>query len=126
MTQNPMPNANAAHAGDTCGTTGGLCLCRLALAVGLTWGLACFLVGVATIYLESYGQAFVDMMGSLYPGYVVGTWAGAGMGLLWGAVDGFIGVLVIAVVYRLIGKGAGQCCCGGAGTSSRGPGQPDA
>lgn len=99
--------------GGVCAATGGqMCLCRLALAVGLTWGLGCFLVGVATIYAETYGRRFVGVMGSIYPGYAAGTWSGAGLGLLWGAMDGFFAVLVVAIIYRLLSVG-GHCCCAG-------------
>jgi len=86
------------------------CPCRLAVAVGLVWGLALFLVGIVTMHSETYGREFVQVMGSIYKGYAAGSWSGAAWGLLWGFVDGFLCVLIIAAVYAILAK-CGGCCC---------------
>jgi len=88
------------------------CACRLAVAVGLVWGLGLFLLGVITIYSEMYGNRFIEVMGSIYKGYAPETWNGALWGLLWGFVDGFVAVLIIVGVYMLLNKWGGCCCTG--------------
>ncbi len=42
----------------------------MALTAGLVWGvLAMFLTGLANLIWDGYGEDFLDLMASLYPGY---------------------------------------------------------
>ena len=84
----------------------GLCVCCLAAAVGLVWGLSALGMGVVTIYTETYAHKMVEVLGSIYPGYEPGSWAGAFIGLAWAFGDGFIGTWIIVGVYRLFSG----CC----------------
>jgi len=87
-----------------------LCACRLALAVGIVWGVGAFLLGAITTCTESYGHKAVEVLGSIYCGYRPGSWSGAFFGLLWGFVDAFIATAVIVGLYALLNR-AGGCCC---------------
>ncbi len=46
-----------------------LSLKGLALAAGILWALALFLTGVMNLIWPPYGEAFLKMMASVYPGY---------------------------------------------------------
>lgn len=73
-----------------------------AMAVGLIWGvLAMFLVGLANMIWPSYGQAFLDLMASLYPGYkaTASIWHVI-VGTLYGLVDGAICGALFAWLYN--------------------------
>lgn len=85
-----------------------LCACRLGAAAGIVWGLGLLMVGIVSIY-GSYGRGFIEVMGSVYWGYVPGTWLGALIGLGYGLVDGFIATVLVAGLYNLM-LGCGGCC----------------
>ena len=74
----------------------------MAISVGLIWGvLLMFLVGLTNLLWPGYGQAFLEVMASLYPGY--SGPAGFGqviVGTLYGAVDGAIGGALFAWLYN--------------------------
>ena len=89
---------------------GRLCACRLALAVGIIWGLGCALLGGITVFTGSYAHEAVEVLGSIYYGMTPGSWVGALLGLAWGFADGFIGTLLVVGLYNLLGCG-GKCCC---------------
>ena len=76
--------------------------CRLALTLGIVWGLGLGLLGAVTIYTETYGHRLVEVAGSLYWAYD-STWPGALIGTGWGFLDAFIGTLIAAWSYRLLG-----------------------
>ena len=72
-----------------------------ALTSGLLWGAMMLLVGVGNSVNGSYGQAFLDVMASVYPGYhAAGTLGDTIVGALYGTVDGAIGGLVLAWLYN--------------------------
>ena len=77
----------------------------LGLAVGISWALGVFLLGLAAGVLD-WGVPAVTVLSSVYLGYspsFVGSIAGA----VWGFVDGFIGGVVIAWLYnRFASRGA--------------------
>jgi hypothetical protein len=74
----------------------------MAISIGLIWGVVVmFLTGVANLLWPSYGQAFLETMASLYPGY--SGPAGFGQvitGTLYGAVDAAIGGALFAWLYN--------------------------
>ena len=73
----------------------------LALAVGLFWGGAILLVGVSNLIWPGYGQAFLQLAASMYPGYSAGATVGqVVIGTLYGLVDGAIGGAVFAWLYN--------------------------
>lgn len=70
---------------------------RLAVAGGLVWGLALFfltLIAAGT----GYGADFLNIF-SFYPGYEISFW-GSPVGFIWGFVDGFIMLGLLAWFYN--------------------------
>ena len=45
----------------------------LAFAVALVWAGAIFVTGLVNLIWPGYGEAFLQMVGSVYPGYSGGT-----------------------------------------------------
>lgn len=69
------------------------------LAIGITWGLGIFILGISA-WLLDWGVGLVNVFGSLYFGYHPTFW-GSILGAIWGFIDGFIGGIVIAWIYNL-------------------------
>jgi hypothetical protein len=86
---------------------------RLALTLGIIWGLGLGVLGVVTIYTEIYGHRFVELFGNIYWGYR-STWPGAAIGTGWGFLDAFVGTMVATWLYRCLGR----CCAKGAEAAS--------
>ena len=73
----------------------------LALASAALWGGVVFLVAVANLIWPDYGDAFLELVRSVYPGYG-GTEGVAGIlvGTLYGVVDGLVAGAVFAWIYN--------------------------
>ena len=82
----------------------------MALTIGLIWGAAMLLTGVAYVISHGYGEAFLDVMASVYPGYdATSSFGDVIVGTLYGLVDGAVGGAVVAWLYnRLAGRGSGE------------------
>ena len=64
-------------------------IAALALATGLFWGAAILIVSAANLLWPGYGRLFLDLTGSIYPGYRHGGGPGSVIvGTLYGLVDG--------------------------------------
>ncbi len=75
----------------------------LALTVGLLWGVVVFLVAAANTIWPTYGQAFLELVASIYPGYHASPGLGSALiGASYGFLDGAIGGAVLAWVYNLL------------------------
>ncbi|MFT5697302.1 MAG: hypothetical protein ACI8ZB_000150 [Desulforhopalus sp.] len=73
----------------------------MSFTVGLIWGVTIFLVAVANLIWPNYGQAFLELTASIYPGYHLGSSIGSVIiGTLYGIVDGAIGGAVFAWMYN--------------------------
>jgi hypothetical protein len=73
----------------------------LALTVGLFWGGSILLVGVANLIWPGYGQMFLQLAASIYPGYRGGASFGQVIiGTLYGLVDGAIGGAIFAWLHN--------------------------
>jgi hypothetical protein len=73
----------------------------LALASGILWGAAILGMGLANLVWGSYGQQFLQLMASVYPGYHATRGIGEVIiGALYGFVDGLIGGAVFAWLYN--------------------------
>lgn len=74
----------------------------MALAFALFWGVLCmFLVGLANMIWPWYGQAFLGVMDSIYPGYhATANFGQVIIGTLYGMVDGAVGGAVLAWLYN--------------------------
>jgi hypothetical protein len=75
----------------------------VAVALGILWGACLLLVGVANMIWPSYGQAFLQLCASIYPGYHPGTGVGSAViGTIYALVDGFIGGVIFGWLYNLL------------------------
>lgn len=73
----------------------------LALASGILWGIAMLGMGLANLGWNNYGQQFLQIMASVYPGYQATRNIGEVIvGTLYGVVDGLIGGAVFAWLYN--------------------------
>jgi ABC-type nitrate/sulfonate/bicarbonate transport system permease component len=78
-----------------------LSLKALALAAGILWALALFLTGVMNLIWPAYGEAFLKMMASVYPGYHAARSIGdLIVGTLYAFFDGAICGLVFGWLYN--------------------------
>lgn len=80
-----------------------LSVVSLGVAIGLTWALSMFLMGLASWHF-GWATPIVTMMGSMYIGFKP-TLIGSFIGLAAGFVDGFIAGVLIAFFYNLC-----RCC----------------
>ena len=74
----------------------------VAVVLALSWGiLGMFLTGLGNLIWPGYGQAFLDVMASLYPGYRATASLGQVIiGTLYGVVDGAVAGAVFAWLYN--------------------------
>lgn len=87
------------------------CLNPVALGVsfGVLWGIYVLLLGllikegVQTVWIS---PEVYDLLVSVYPGFEA-TVNGSIVGFLWGLADGFIGGLLVGLVYNFVQK---RCC----------------
>ncbi len=77
----------------------------LSLTGGLFWGAAILIVGLANLVWPGYGQAFLQLAASIYPGYHPGTTLGPVItATLYGLVDGAIAGAVFGWLYNLLSR----------------------
>jgi hypothetical protein len=77
----------------------------LAITSAIIWGSAILIVGIANLVFPGYGINFLEVVGSIYPGYQPGTgFSSVIIGSLYGAVDAGIGAAIFAWLYNLISK----------------------
>ena len=74
----------------------------MALTIGLTWGvLVMFVTGCANLVWDGFGQAFLDVMASFYPGYDATPSFGQVMvGTLYGLLDGVVVGAIVSWLYN--------------------------
>ncbi|MFZ3210421.1 MAG: bacteriophage holin [Terriglobales bacterium] len=79
----------------------------LALACAILWGAAMLVMTLANLLWGSYGQDFLQLMASVYPGYHASRSIGEVIvGTLYGVTDGLIGGAVFAWLYNSFVKAA--------------------
>lgn len=71
---------------------------NLGLAAGALWGASMFVLTVVSI-LTGYGVMWLELMTSIYPGYTI-SWPGSIVGLIYGFLDGFVGLYVFGWLYN--------------------------
>jgi hypothetical protein len=78
----------------------------LTLTAGILWALALFLTGLANLIWSGYGESFLKVMASLYPGYHANRLFGdLIVGTLYAFMDGIICGWLFGWVYnRIAGK----------------------
>src|SRR5690348_17176478 len=80
----------------------------LAVAFGLLWGGAIFLVAIINLANANYGADFLRGMGSVYPGfYHSRNFGDVVIGTIYGFVDGAIGGWLLSWLYNYF-AGSGQ------------------
>jgi hypothetical protein len=72
---------------------------KAALSAGLLWGGGIFFAGLFAAASGSYAVAFVNAIGSIYPGYAP-TYAGSIIGGIWGLLDGGAAGALFAYLYN--------------------------
>jgi hypothetical protein len=76
-----------------------------AITAAIFWSFAILIVGSANILFPGYGINFLEVVGSLYPGYQPGTgYSSVIIGALYGVVDAGIGAAVFAWLYNFFSK----------------------
>jgi hypothetical protein len=78
----------------------------IALAAGILWGFAIFITGVANLIWSGYGNAFLNIIASLYPGFDAdGSFGDVIVGTLYASVDGAFCGFLFGWIYNLfVGK----------------------
>jgi len=70
-------------------------------AVGILWAACVLFVGLANMIWPSYGQAFLQLCASIYPGYHPSTGFGSVLiGTVYALVDGSIGGAIFGWLYN--------------------------
>ena len=74
----------------------------MSMTIGLFWAACIFIVAAANMIWPSYGQAFLQLCGSIYPGYHprAGV-ASVATGTIYALVDGVIGGAIFGWLYNL-------------------------
>jgi len=75
---------------------------KLGIAGGIFWALLVLLVSIFSNHFSAWTTLFMECYGFI--GYNPATFFGNVLGLVYGFVDGFIGLFVIAWIYNLLGK----------------------
>jgi len=77
----------------------------LAISAALIWGIALLILGSANIMFSGYGANFLEVIGSVYPGYHPGTGISSVIvGSLYGVVDAGIGGAIFAWLYNFFAE----------------------
>lgn len=71
---------------------------NLGLAAGILWGVAMFVLTIISMY-TGYAGEWLVLTESFYPGYTI-SWAGSIIGLIYGFLDGFIGLFIFGWLYN--------------------------
>ena len=79
-----------------------LSITAMSMAFGILWGACILVVAVANMIWPSYGQAFLELCASIYPGYHPGTGVvSVFIGTIYALVDGGIGGAIFGWLYNL-------------------------
>lgn len=74
----------------------------LAITSAILWGGGLLLVGVMNLYRPGYGNAFLQVMSSVYPGYDgMASWKSIGILTACGVFDGVMCGIAAALIYNL-------------------------
>ena len=74
----------------------------LTVASGILWGLAILLAGMGNLIWSEYGNEFLKIIASLYPGFnAKGSFGDVIVGTLYALVDGAVCGLVFGWIYNL-------------------------
>ena len=75
----------------------------LAFTAAIIWGAALLIMGGANMMFPGYATSFLEVMGSVYPGYHPSTGISSVIiGSMYGIVDAGIGGAIFAWLYNFI------------------------
>lgn len=79
----------------------------LAIACGILWGGAVLLVGFANLICPHYGQQFLELLSSWYPGYhATRSFGEVILVTVYALADGLIGGAIFGWLYNSLAKAA--------------------
>ena len=77
----------------------------LAITAAIIWGAALLIMGSANMMFPGYATYFLEVIGSVYPGYHPSTGVSSVIiGSLYGVVDAGIGGAIFAWLYNFISE----------------------
>jgi len=77
----------------------------LAITAAIIWGAALLIVGSANMMFPGYASNFLEVIGSIYPGYQAATgFSSVIIGSLSGVLDAGIGAAIFAWLYNFISE----------------------
>jgi hypothetical protein len=75
----------------------------IAISAGILWGAGVLVVGIANMIWPGYGQTFLQLCASIYPGYHPGSGMGSVViGTIYALVDGLVGGAIFGWLYNLV------------------------
>ena len=81
----------------------------LAITVAVLWGGAIFIIGILYLAVPYYGEHFLQVVSSVYPGFQASrTFVDVLVGTGYGIVDGAIAGFLCAWVYNFFAGRMGQ------------------
>jgi hypothetical protein len=75
---------------------------NLGLSGGILWGAVLFIITLISVP-TGYASGFLSGIASIYPGYSI-TYLGSIVALIYGFIDGFIALFIIALIYNKLEK----------------------
>jgi len=77
----------------------------LALTAAILWSITLLIVGAANVMFPGYGSSFLELMGSIYPGYQPGMgYSSVLIGAMYGFLDAAVGAAIFAWLYNCFAK----------------------
>lgn len=77
----------------------------LSISAGLLWAAAILIVSAANMLWPGYGNVFLGVVASVYPGYEPGSGVGSVItGTLYGLVDGAIAGAIFGWLYNCVSQ----------------------
>jgi hypothetical protein len=84
-------------------------IAALSMASGLLWGVCILVVAAANLIWPNYGLVFLQLCGSIYPGYHAGTGIGSIVtATIYALVDGAVGGAIFGWLYNLFAARMGE------------------
>lgn len=78
---------------------------KFGIAGGIIWGLGMFFTAIISMY-TGYAKQFLAIMSDIYPGFTISGW-GCLLGLIYGFLDAFGGLFLLAWLYNKLVKAKG-------------------
>ncbi len=77
----------------------------MAVTIGAVWGGSFLITGLANLLVETYGQAYLELGASIYPGYNgPGGFGSVIVVTLYAALDGAVVGAILAWIYNFFSR----------------------